>query len=214
MVDGTGPYFSLSEIASSVENHAQGLFADMRPIPATDVLLQSVNSTGTEVNAFISTSEKALEQKLYTVTTNPLTAAHKGWKLKLFPGQSIVSASDIHRIRVATFTAVRSIASLGSNACGFNGATARIAVDLKTGGQFNEKVFDTNNDGKFDANDKFGGMIEASNILAPKSKTFDIMIDGELVTVSSSLGDNDSFHLKINPLRLNLVRRISWREIF
>ena len=210
----TGQYFSLSDIASNVQNYALGLFADMGPITETDLLQQSVNSTGTEVNAIVSTTEKTLEQKLYTITTNPLTTAHKGWKLKLLPGQSIVSASNIHRNRVATFTAVRSIASLESNACGFNGATARIAVDLKTGGQFNEKIFDTNNDGKFDENDKLGGMIEASNILAPKSKTVDMMINGKRVTVTFYSGDNGSFHMTMNPLRLNSVRRISWREIF
>lgn len=214
VVVGTGQYFSLSDIASNVQNYALGLFADMGPITETDLLQQSVNSTGTEVNAIVSTTEKALEQKLYTITTNPLTTAHKGWKLKLLPGQSIVSASNIHRNRVATFTAVRSIASLESNACGFNGATARIAVDLKTGGQFNEKVFDTNNDGNFDENDKLGGMIEASNILAPKSKTVDMMINGKRVTVTFYSGDNGSFHMTMNPLRLNSVRRISWREIF
>ena len=214
VVVGTGQYFSLSDIASNVQNYALGLFADMGPITETDLLQQSVNSTGTEVNAIVSTTEKTLEQKLYTITTNPLTTAHKGWKLKLLPGQSIVSASNIHRNRVATFTAVRSIASLESNACGFNGATARIAVDLKTGGQFSEKIFDTNNDGKFDENDKLGGMIEASNILAPKSKTVDMMINGKRVTVTFYSGDNGSFHMTMNPLRLNSVRRISWREIF
>ena len=214
VVVGTGQYFSLSDIASNVQNYALGLFADMGPITETDLLQQSVNSTGIEVNAIVSTTEKTLEQKLYTITTNPLTTAHKGWKLKLLPGQSIVSASNIHRNRVATFTAVRSIASLESNACGFNGATARIAVDLKTGGQFNEKIFDTNNDGKFDENDKLGGMIEASNILAPKSKTVDMMINGKRVTVTFYSGDNGSFHMTMNPLRLNSVRRISWREIF
>lgn len=214
VVVGTGQYFSLSDIASNVQNYALGLFADMGPITEADLLQQYVNSTGTEVNAIVSTTEKALEQKLYTITTNPLTAANKGWRLKLLPGQSIVSASNIHRSRVATFTAVRSIASLESNACGFNGATARIAVDLKTGGQFNGKVFDTNNDGNFDENDKLGGMIEASNILAPKDKTVDMMIDGKRATVTSASGDIGLFHMTMNPFRLNSVRRISWREIF
>ena len=62
VVVGTGQYFSLSDIASNVQNYALGLFADMGPITETDLLQQSVNSTGTEVNAIISTTEKALEQ--------------------------------------------------------------------------------------------------------------------------------------------------------
>ena len=57
-------------------------------------------------------------------------------------------------------------------------------------------------------------MIEASNILAPKSKTVDMMINGKRVTVTFYSGDNGSFHITMNPLRLNSVRRISWREIF
>ena len=57
-------------------------------------------------------------------------------------------------------------------------------------------------------------MIEASNILAPKDKTVDMMIDGKRATVTSASGDIGLFHMTMNPFRLNSVRRISWREIF
>ncbi|HFC6352256.1 TPA: pilus assembly protein [Neisseria elongata] len=61
VVVGTGQYFSLSDVALNVQNYALGLFADMGPITEAELLQQSVNSTGTEVNAIISTTEKALE---------------------------------------------------------------------------------------------------------------------------------------------------------
>lgn len=212
VVAGTGRYFSLSDIAPTAQNYALGLFADVGPITDADLLQQSIDSNGTDVDAITSTTSSKLPQKLYTISTNPIKNTHKGWKLKLLPGQSIVAPAGIHRRRVATFTAVRSIPSV--NVCGLNGATARIGVDLKNGGQYPDKLFDTNNDGNFDKNDLLGGMVEASNILSPLSTTADVMVNGKRYSVTVFSGDNGSFHMYMNPLRSNAVRRVSWREIF
>ncbi|MDO4878046.1 MAG: PilC/PilY family type IV pilus protein, partial [Neisseria sp.] len=214
VVVGTGRYFSSSDIAPTNQNYALGLFADVGPITDADLLQQTIDSNGTDVDAITSTTKNKLPQKLYSISTNPITSTHKGWRLKLLPGQSIIDSASIHRRRIATFTAIRSIANSAANACGLNGATARIGVDLKTGGQSKETLFDTNNDGNFDQHDQLGGMVEVSNILSPVSKTVNVLINGKPYTLTIFLGDNGSFHMHMNPLRSNAVRRISWREIF
>ena len=154
-----------------------------------------------------------MQQKIYQVTRNALNSSHKGWRLTLHRGQAIVSQPGVRSNRIATFTAVRTLAD-GTNVCGVNGATALIAVNLQNGGQYSQPIFDTNKDGRFDGRDILGGMVETAGIIAPVGTARETVINGRRYITNIYAGDSGSFTLNTNPLEHALIRRISWREIF
>ncbi|WP_156503591.1 pilus assembly protein [Eikenella longinqua] len=211
VIAGTGQYFSLNDVAPGVQNYALGLFAEQGPISDNDLLGQSIGSSE-DVDAIYSTN-KNLQQKLYQITRNALQSHHKGWRLKLLSGQAIVSQPGVRANRVATFTAVRSLPN-STNVCKANGATALIAVDLQTGGQYNLPAFDTNKDGRFDGADKLGGMLEVGGIMAPVGTAKEAVVAGQRSIRNILAGDTGLMEAPTNTFETALIRRISWREIF
>ena len=212
VVAGTGQYFSLPDVSASVQNYAFGFFAERGPVTDADLLGQSFVGDGQKVDALHSTNQ-TLQQKIYQVTRNALNSSHKGWRLTLHRGQAIVSQPGVRSNRIATFTAVRTLAD-GTNVCGVNGATALIAVNLQNGGQYSQPIFDTNKDGRFDGRDILGGMVETAGIIAPVGTARETVINGRRYITNIYAGDSGSFTLNTNPLEHALIRRISWREIF
>ncbi|MDN8582487.1 PilC/PilY family type IV pilus protein, partial [Eikenella corrodens] len=211
VVAGTGQYFSLADISPGVQNYALGLFAEQGPITDADLLGQNFIGNGEKVDAIYS-SNKTLTQKIYQVSQNAIQSHHKGWRLSLLPGQAIVAQPAIRRNKVATFTAVRTTPT--GNVCSVNGATALIAVSLQNGGQYNLPAFDTNKDGRFDGNDKLGGMLEVGGIIAPVGTSREASIGGNSSIRNILAGDTGTIDVPINNFDESLIRRISWREIF
>ena len=211
VVAGTGQYFSLADISPGVQNYALGLFAEQGTITDADLLGQSFIGNGEKVDAIYS-SNKTLTQKIYQVSQNAIQSHHKGWRLSLLPGQAIVAQPAIRRNKVATFTAVRTTPT--GNVCSVNGATALIAVSLQNGGQYNLPAFDTNKDGRFDGNDKLGGMLEVGGIIAPVGTSREASVGGNSSIRNILAGDTGTIDVPINNFDESLIRRISWREIF
>ena len=213
VVAGTGQYFSLADIAPSVQNYALGFFAEKGPITDADLLEQNFIGNGEEVDAAYSTN-KDLTQRIYQVSQNAIESKHKGWRLSLLKGQAIVDQPGIRRNKVATFTAVRTTPAGAVNVCSVNGSTSLIAVNLQNGGQYNMPAFDTNKDGRFDDSDKLGGMLEIGGILAPVNTSREANVNGSSSIRNILAGDTATVDVPMNTFEDSLIRRISWREIF
>ena len=75
-------------------------------------------------------------------------------------------------------------------------------------------AFDTNKDGRFDGNDKLGGMLEVGGIIAPIGTSREANIGGNNSIRNILAGDTGTIDVPINTFDESLIRRISWREIF
>lgn len=210
VVAGTGQYFNNTGIDPTLQNYAYGFFDDGNTIAGHGELLQQ--TIGDNVTS--STTFDADRQSAWTVSNNSLTPAHKGWYLQLQQGQTITNAASIYQSKVAQFQAVRQTDS--ANSCTISGSTSFINVDLTDGGLFDQPLFDTNNDGKFDGDDVKIGMVTFNNLIAPSSGMAPVQTDQGLYNTIVAIGVGDKINLNINPLlnRRSGLRRLSWREIY
>lgn len=207
---GTGSYLQSSDINASVQNYAYGMFLGENPIQdnASTIIEQSFTT-----HEVLITEQGEIKRELYQVTRNPSDTAEKtAWRVQLLPGQQITAMPVIIKDKAVHFTAIRE--DISSVSCTASGNTADIVVDLKTGGQINRAVFDTNQDGVIDEKDKVGGMLERRGIIIPKTGVAKILDKEGKSSLASFAGKNE---LRIydfdEPLNKAILIRVSSRTI-
>lgn len=208
---GTGKYFAESDLSAAQQNYAYGFIVGSQPIDENTLLQQQIITTpvtGDKVNV---DSKKI---SFYSVTENPMTETHQGWRLTLLSGQNIAADALIRQKQAAEFTAARITEGVNLQ-CQRSGTTSYISVDAKTGGLNRRPMFDTNGDGKVDSSDERVAMRENHGMITTQTtlgrfrttngvQTFALQSDGGL-SADMPLGNFDA---------MKGVRRISWREIF
>lgn len=218
VIAATGRYFSEKDLSTTQQNYAYGLIADKEPIVDTNdesqILPQEIGANITD-----KTELDASKEAVYSVTSNQITDAHKGWRLKLLEGTNISADSLIRQRQVATFNFSRNTGNI-SAACVRGANSGWVQVDVRNGGRFPKALVDTNNDGKFDEKDSSEvGMVENIGVNTPNASLFKYRDeDGKIQTVGlskSGLGEDEEAWRRFRDLEtLAGVRRISWREIF
>lgn len=211
VIFNTGRYFEpILDGDTTQQNYAYGLFdKDGSAIPESALLNQSMEATAATIN---------LLGTYYKASNNKLSENHKGWRLSLPHGFISIDDAYIRRKKTAQFYAFSNQSSntVNSNICTTTGQTSIIEVDLKSGGLYVQKVFDTNNDETFDNQDVLASMLVSDGLGSLKrtnttminstgtvDKIFFVDANGKLKEI-----DLNSFQIK------KTVRRISWREFF
>lgn len=195
VVVGTGQYLNESGTAADVQNYAYGLIDDSSntsPISASSLLDQNIDSR-VDYN-------KDTNRTLWSITKNAfIEGTHRGWRLKLNPGQAIASNALVRGDTLAEFVVVRrtddgSEAAKKTNPCMISGSTGILSVDLKNGGEYEKAVFDTNGDMVADSKDKKGGFYELNGIITPSAA----VVSGEKADYYNFAGQEskDSFAVR------------------
>lgn len=211
VVVGTGQYLNESGFTPSVQNYAYGLFDEDNATASIGVgdLLEQTIGTDTVI-------EKAVKT-LYNISNNELKPNHRGWSLKLLPGQVIASNALIRGGKLAEFTAIRRTDGSAGNICQINGSTSIISLDLIDGSEYDKPIFDSNRDGSIDEKDKTGGMLEEYGKIGPSATPIRYIhpITSKIVTGYIAPTDaGDVLAPVASPTEKPTIRRLSWREIF
>lgn len=105
--------------------------------------------------------------------------------------------------------------AVNSNVCTTDGQTGVIEVDLRNGGLYPQKIFDTDRNEKYDDRDASASMLVSdglgslkrsnATVVAPETvdKLFSVDASGKLKEI-----DLNAFVIKKS------IRRLSWRELF
>lgn len=171
VVIGTGQYLNSDGTTDATQNYAYGLIDDPNnttTISNSALLEQTIKSRAATYNT-------EPPRTLWHVSKNPfIEGTHRGWRLKLMPGQAIAANSLIRSETLAEFVAVRrtgnDTSAVGENACMISGSTSIISVDLLNGGEYEKAVFDTDDDQIVNEKDDHGSMMEMQGMVSPEAQ--------------------------------------------
>ncbi len=216
----TGRFFGNSDLPSAAEkrsfqNYAYGVFENK--------ITTANNGTGIPM---IANDDKLLQQEFVktftdkggafsTITQNPITQNHTGWRLKFPANMLSVSNAWVNSGRVAQFQTVtpdNGSTLTAENVCTQTGDSAVVMVNLRTGGNWNKPLFDTNDDGSIDEKDQAASVIHTYNNMILKSSPTKVINGGIIL---NGAGNNGRMSQLVAPLGdESSVKRLSWREIF
>ena len=210
VIFNTGRYFDpVVDGSTTQQNYAYGLFdKDGTAIAESALLNQSMGTTATASNS---------AGTYYEASKNQLSGSHKGWRLSLPQGFMSVDDAYIRRRKTAQFYIFSNQSSntVNSNVCTTDGQTGVIEVDLRNGGLYPQKIFDTDRNEKYDDRDASASMLVSdglgslkrsnATVVAPETvdKLFSVDASGKLKEI-----DLNAFVIKKS------IRRLSWRELF
>ena len=210
VIFNTGRYFDpIADGSTTQQNYAYGLFdKDGTAIAESALLNQSMGTTATASNS---------AGTYYEASKNQLSDSHKGWRLSLPQGFMSVDDAYIRRRKTAQFYIFSNQSSntVNSNVCTTDGQTGVIEVDLRNGGLYPQKIFDTDRNEKYDDRDASASMLVSdglgslkrsnATVVAPETvdKLFSVDASGKLKEI-----DLNAFVIKKS------IRRLSWRELF
>lgn len=210
VIFNTGRYFDpIADGSTTQQNYAYGLFdKDGTAIAESALLNQSMGTTATASNS---------AGTYYEASKNQLSGSHKGWRLSLPQGFMSVDDAYIRRRKTAQFYIFSNQSSntVNSNVCTTDGQTGVIEVDLRNGGLYPQKIFDTDRNEKYDDRDASASMLVSdglgslkrsnATVVAPETvdKLFSVDASGKLKEI-----DLNAFVIKKS------IRRLSWRELF
>lgn len=214
VVFSTGQYFTSvhNNAMTNEQNYAYGLFdKEGTLISANDLLDQSVETMPATVS-------NGGARSYYKVSKNTVQSNHKGWRLQLPKGLMSTDSAYVRSNRVAQFFAFGNNGDMGAgNVCSASGQTAVIEVDVNTGGLHAKKLFDTNQDNRFDANDAHVGvMITNEGMALKRINTIVTNQTDQVKRLNKVIWVDDAGKIRelgLNPLSRGF-RRLSWREIF
>lgn len=211
VVVGTGKYFATADLTATQQNYAYGFVVGKQAITEAELLQQQITKTpATGDNVKLNPDQVSV----YTISENTMQPHHKGWRLELLPGQNIAADSLIRQKQAAEFTAAR-VTDESTEQCARDASTSYISVDAATGGLNRRPVFDTDGDGKIDANDARVGVYEMKGVATSQSRLITIKTDNGTFNVLRATSGNKTGDARINNFNAAKgVRRISWREIF
>lgn len=217
VIFSTGRYFdekNNEDRNTAQQNYAYGLFdKDGSAISESDLLKQEIIMT--QVASL--TVDKG-SRTFYKATENKPADGQKGWQLKLPTGFISIDDAVVRRKRAAQFFAFSTApSSTSANMCASSGQSALIEVDLRTGGLFNQPLFDTGGDKRVNNQDTAASAMISSEGLALKRVNVNVQGGAERREARVLwVGDTgDIVDISLNPLiQTNRVRRISWREVF
>lgn len=206
VIVGTGSYFDNEQLKATAQNYAYG-FIDEDGASHSIIESQLVEQTIGQFNPLsqINTANHHFDRSLGQVSSVKLDAQHKGWKLKLSSGYVIASDAVLYSgSGLAEFYAVsksdRSAQKSQYLCAADTGSTAIISVDLKTGGQSKDAVFDTDDDGNIDKQDQQGGVYVLNGIISPSgAKPLVLEIDGKEKTIVNLPGDTGTVENTVRP---------------
>lgn len=214
VIFSTGQYFDPSDGTGTAkqQNHAYGLFdKDGSLIADRELLNQKIEPIFVAVQG---------GRTFYKASSEALKTEHKGWKLALPEGFTADDDAYARRRKVAQFFAFSTIPGdhTSANMCQASGQSALIEVDLRTGGLYHPaKLFDTDGDKNYTANDKPTSMMVSGDTLAMKRSNTTVLNrhlhSAQVKDQVLWVGDTGT----IQSVELNAltgIRRLSWREIF
>lgn len=195
VVFGTGSFFRVSDSGDNQEQSLYGIADDgsKSGLDRADLQDQSITE-GTQsytVEADGSTETKTMDVR--TLSDNALGNTDDGWVVDLdtVSGERVVSPAGfpsgypVTRVRFSTLIPETNVCSAGQE--GY-----LMDIDLATGGQTKNTVFDLNRDGEFDAGDAAAGsqivngvrnVVAGERISVILGDGTDIFLDSELVPV-------------------------------
>ena len=221
VIIGTGSYFAVDDTTDTSIQSIYGLW-DSFTAPSDNIvsitynkLLEQVLTNSGIVNGF--TTRKLTNFPIdYGATT-------KGWVIDLdttnggtveFPGERAVRNILVRGER----SFVNTILPKSNTSCSVGPGSFSVAFSVENGGSGTTGIFDTNNDGVFNADDNIGGVDDVNSIVAAIRSDKTTLSDSS--TIGSRLvsqgGDQSVSSIGINippPNSGNTIGRHSWREI-
>ena len=182
VVFATGQFLNEDASNPATQNYAYGLIDDgSASTIAPDALLKQQVKLNDRHDFLEGT------RTLWQLTDNKFDEkVHKGWQLSLRKGDTVSGDSVIRGGEVADFTAVNKTdeALGGANVCLPSGSTSFYSINLKTGGAYEDALYDTNGDNEVNNDDKRGGVYTAHG-----------QVNANLAGTDGKIGDKDA-HVK------------------
>ncbi|MCP4488313.1 MAG: hypothetical protein GY820_13480, partial [Gammaproteobacteria bacterium] len=206
---GSGQYLVESDLVvadDATDNYFYGVWDKSdSTVSSSDLVEQTIS---TETYSYTDTNDKAVDVEYRLLTKNSVDYASKdGWKIALNPdggdtGERIIT-NPVVRGDVVYFN---SSVPTANDPCSSGGYGYRFGVDLATGGEPNEPVFDTNHDGIVNEYDEPAG-----------GKEIDILPSDPTLTENESVqGSPDGSTPPIEDLQdlsSPETGRFSWQEL-
>lgn len=201
---GTGSFLTSGDVANNTVQSMYGIIDDASDtaVALTDLTQRTIAVTGTVNGRAIRGFEP----------NATLSSTEKGWYINLdnpTAGERIISNPRV----LGTVLLTASIIPPTTNTCDAGGTGYINALDAFSGTSLSQPFFDSNGDGKVDANDKItsgGGSVPVGSIdLGVGMPTLPTVID-KLLVVGGSKGSLGS--ILVNP-QGGSKERVSWREI-
>lgn len=207
---GTGQYLNDDGVEESVQNYAYGLIDESNTIALGTILEQEIVKVATSFAPVKGENTR----ELWEISGNTFDdATHKGWRLRLQKGQTIVARPTIRGGEVAEYVAI----SRGSNAtdiCAIAGSTSIISLSLRSGGNYPAPLFDTTGDGIVDSSDVLGGMVTIKGQISPYAVGFEAIVGGKTTYIHAGVSDTGSFAQAGRVFNIGSVMlRINHREV-
>lgn len=198
VVFGTGSFFQAND---GLDNQVQSLYGiydggNASRVDRGDLLSQEItvqNTTAFNVNVDGSVETQSLD--IRSVSDNQLGNRDAGWVLDLDTsgGERVISPAafpsgfPVTRVRFSTLIP-------DTNACGGGQDGYIMDIDLRTGGQTPNAVFDLNRDSRFDVGDSAGSnivngiknVVNGERISVIRDQGVDLFLDSEIVEVPDS----------------------------